>query len=181
MIDIDRLRKSIEVPEGIDVEIGETFLVKKGNVEVRRRLSYPSIEMRKEENSIVLHPKKFSKREKKMINTFQAHIMNMIQGVQEPFCYKVKICASHFPMTVAVQGQELVIKNFLGEKVPRRARILEDVDVKVEGDVIQICSPNKEFAGQTAANFEQATRITNRDRRIFQDGLWIIQKGERIL
>ena len=85
-------------------------------------------------------------------------------------------------MTVKVKGKKLEIKNFLGEKVPRIADIVNDVDVKIEGDEIIITSANKEAAGQTAGNFEKATRITNRDRRIFQDGLWIIQKaGKEIL
>jgi|SRR3989344_3756645 len=178
MIEERRLRKEISIPEGIEVQIaGNLVTVKKKNFEVKKNLFYPTLTLEKKENKVILTPKKFTKREKKIINTFRSHLLNMIKGVQEPYVYKVKICASHFPISVTVEGKKLVVKNFLGEKVPRKADVLENVDVKIEGDVITITSPDKEIAGQTAANFEQCTRITNKDRRIFQDGLWITQKS----
>ena len=148
---------------------------------LEKKLFYPTVEIKKEGQSLTIEPKKFSKREKKIINTFQSHINNMIVGVETPYTYKVKVCSGHFPMTVNVDGQKLVVKNFLGEKVPRKASIVGSAIVNVEGDMIVIVSADKEAAGQTAANFEQSTRITNRDRRIFQDGLWIIQKGDKEL
>jgi len=142
---------------------------------------YPTINVEVKEGKVVLEPKKFSKREKKMINTFRAHVMNMIKGVVEGFEYKVEICSSHFPMSVSVEAKEIVIKNFLGEKVPRRAKIREGVSAKIEGNFIVINGSNKEYVGQTAANCEKSTRITNRDRRRFQDGLWIVHKAGKDL
>lgn len=177
MIEERRLRKEIAIPEGVEITLGDLLTVKKKNVEIKKKLSYPTVTVQKKENAIIIEPKRFTKREKKIINTFKAHIISMIQGVQEPYEYKVKICSSHFPMSVTLEGKKLVVKNFLGEKVPRKADVLENADVKIEGDTITIVSPDKEIAGQTAANFEQCTRITNRDRRVFQDGLWIIKKS----
>ena len=177
MIEARRLRKEITIPTGVDVEMGDVVTVKHKNFQVKKKLSYPTLNLSKKENKIIIEPKLFSKREKRIINTFKSHILNMIKGVQEPYEYKVKICASHFPMTVTIEGKKLVVKNFLGEKVPRKADILENADVKIEGDLITITSPDKETAGQVAGNFEKCTRITNRDRRVFQDGLWITKKS----
>ena len=169
MIDGKRLRKEVEIPEGVEITIDGEVIVRGNGNEIKKKLFFPTVENKREENNVVLEPKKFSKREKKIINTFQSHITNIIKGIQETYSYKVKVCSSHFPMNVAVEGNTLTVKNFLGEKVPRKAKIVKGVDVKVEGDVIAITSVNKEAAGQTAANFEKCTRITNRDRRIFQD------------
>ena len=182
MIEAHRLKKEIEIPQGIEVNLENNILtVKEGSKEVKKRLFFPTILIQVKDNKVLLEPKKFSKREKKIINTYGAHINNMIKGIKDDFEYRVEICSSHFPMSVNVEGDTIVVKNFLGEKVPRKAKIVEGVAVKVEGNIIVIKSSDKERAGQTAANCERATRITNRDRRKFQDGLWIIHKGGKDL
>ena len=178
MIPVERLRKEVEIPQGVEVEIGKTIKVKGPKGEVERILSYPTIEFVKKDNVVAIEPKRLTKREKKIINTYTAHLKNMFKGVQETFKYEVKVCSGHFPMSVSITGSELVIKNFYGEKVPRRSNIIEGVKVKIEGELITIEGCDIEKVGQTAANMEKATRITNRDRRIFQDGLWIINKGK---
>ncbi len=125
--------------------------------------------------------KNATKKQKTMMGTFRAHVRNMISGVLKLHYYKLKICSGHFPMNVAVKGNEFIVKNFLGEKVPRIIKIPESVSVKVDGDIVLIESPSKELAGQCATLIEQMTRITNRDRRIFMDGIWMIdQDGNEI-
>ena len=177
MIPTDKLRKAIEIPDGVEIEIGEKILVKGPNGTVEKKLISPFAEIKKEDKKIIIEPKNFTKRAKKIINTFNAHIKNMIKGVQESFVYKLKIVSSHFPMNVSVENDKVVIKNFYGEKVPRIAKILPGTKVKVDGDIVIVESPDKEKAGQTAANIELATKRLGYDRRLFQDGIWIIEKA----
>jgi large subunit ribosomal protein L6 len=123
--------------------------------------------------------KKASKREKTTLGTYKAHINNMLHGAREGFTYRMKICSGHFPMTVQVKGSELIIKNFIGEKTPRVLRLKPGVDVKVEGEFIVISSPDRELGGQTAASIEAVSSRANYDKRVFQDGVYIIEKPAR--
>jgi len=104
------------------------------------------------------------------------YINNMVNGLKEDYVYILEICNIHFPMNVKVERENLVIKTFLGETVNRIAKILPNVKVEVKGNQIFVKSHDKDAAGQTAANIEKATEIRNRDRRIFQDGIYIIKK-----
>jgi len=174
------LTQTIEIPEGIDVEIdGARVIVRNSAGKNEREFDTSKLTMEKKDNKIIIENKKATKKEKRKMNSIAAHIKNMIKGIQKKFEYKLKICFSHFPITIEIKGNEALIKNFLGEKTPRKAKIPAGVDVKTEKDIIIITSSNRELAGQAAANFENATRIPMRDRRIFQDGIFITDKCGR--
>ena len=172
--------QKIMIPEGVEVEVdGDVLKVNGKEGKSSREFKTDRLTMEKKGNEIIIGNKNASKKEKKMINTTKAHVTNMIKGVQKKFEYRLKVCYNHFPFTVEVKGKEAIIKNFLGEKTPRRAHIPGNVEVKIEKDIITIKSHDKELAGQTAANFETATKIRLRDRRVFQDGIFIIEKNGR--
>ena len=66
----------------------------------------------------------------------------------------------------------------MGEKKPRVAKILDGVSVEIKGDLILVKGIDKEKVGQTVANIELATRVKNRDVRVFQDGIYRISRGD---
>jgi len=170
--------QEIEIPEGIEVELqGSTLRVKGPEGEITRSFKLGKLDFKKEGNKIIVGNEKSTKNEKKMTNTIAAHIRNMLKGVREKFEYELKICFSHFPITVEVKGHDVLIKNFLGEKIPRKTTVPEGAEVEVGKEIITIKSVDKELAGRAAANFEAATKIRNRDRRIFQDGIFMIKKA----
>jgi large subunit ribosomal protein L6 len=86
---------------------------------------------------------------------------------------------SHFPMQVDVEGDEVVIDNFLGERAPRRTEIRGDTEVDIDGEDLVLRGPDKEAVGQTAADIEQLTRVKDKDTRVFQDGVYITQKPSK--
>lgn len=166
------------MPAGVSAQLSVASLKVKGpKGEAQRTFLHPKVNISLDGNKVVLEAPKGTKREKKMIGSFSSHIKNMIKGVQEPHLYKLKICSGHFPMNVTVSGQEFVIKNFLGESVPRKATLPKGVDVKISGTDITVSGADKELAGQAAAKIESLCRITNRDIRIFQDGCHITHKA----
>ena len=77
----------------------------------------------------------------------------------------LKAFYSHFPMTLAVQGQNFVVNNYFGEKVPRSADILPGVDVKVSNKVeITVSGIDKELVGQTLpilSDVQQSRSVTD--------------------
>ncbi|RBQ23246.1 50S ribosomal protein L6 [Candidatus Methanobinarius endosymbioticus] len=171
------IKEKIEIPEGVDVTIGDDVIIKGPQGEVSRKFTYPNISMKKEDNNIILETSFPKKKDKSMIGTTRAHINNMIIGVTEGFTYNMKIVFAHFPMTVKVNGNKVNIDNFLGERHPRVAKIVGSAKVNVKGDEVTVSGIKKEDVGQTMANLEQATKIKGRDPRVFQDGIYLIDKA----
>lgn len=173
----DVYKESVEIPEGVEVNVDRTlFSVKGPKGEVSKEFRLPGISGRVEGNEIIIESLRRTKREKKLVHTLRAHLRNMVKGVQEPHVYTLKICSGHFPMNVSVSGDSLSVKNFLGEKIPRILKIKEGAKVSVDGDNVKVESVDIGLAGQVAADIEQLTRISNRDIRIFQDGIYITDK-----
>jgi large subunit ribosomal protein L6 len=84
-------------------------------------------------------------------------------------------------MQVAMDGATLVVKNFFGEKIPRKVQLGKDIQVKVQGDKIIVSGADIDKVGETASRIEQLCRITNRDRRVFQDGIFLIEKNGKAI
>ncbi|MCS7122141.1 MAG: 50S ribosomal protein L6 [Archaeoglobaceae archaeon] len=163
------------VVEGDDVK---GYLIKaKGPLgENSRVLKFREIYIEKFNNLIKIYSNNTKRRYRAMIGTFAGHLENLIKGVKDGFEYRLKIVYSHFPIKVKVEKDEVIIENFLGETVPRKAKIVGKTKVEVKGQEVIVKSVDIEDAGQTAANIEKATKIKRKDPRVFQDGIYIVKK-----
>lgn len=167
----------IQIPEGIQASIEERNIKVKGpQGELVKPLQSRIIQAKPEGNKITLTAARDRRKERALINTEKGNIMNMIHGVKDKVAYKLKIVYSHFPVGVKVQGNTLLIDNFLGEKHPRKALILDGVNVDIKGQHVTVSGVDKENVAQTAANIEQTTKIKKLDPRVFQDGIYIVEK-----
>ena len=173
---------SLEVPvEGTTFTYNEGIVTIKGaKGEVSKALRYPHVYIKQDGDNIVVGTNRYTKREKKIIFTYVAHLRNLIKGVTEGFTYKLVVVYAKFPMTVALKGKTFEVKNLLGEKVPRTFEVPADVTVKVAGKDVTVEGIDKEKTGTVAAKIEQLCRITHLDRRVVQDGIFITEKPHKV-
>lgn len=172
------IKKEINIPEKVTANLENNVLTIKGEKgEIKRTFSHPLISIRINGNKITIKGKNVRRKQKALIGTFVAHINNMIKGVNEGFEYKMKTVFSHFPIKTSVEEDTFVIQNFLGERAPRKAKILEGVKVETKGEEVTVSGIDKEKVGQTVANIERATSVKRRDIRVYQDGVYRISRG----
>lgn len=170
-------KKIIPIPEGVNVEKeGDLVKVSGPKGELQRKLEFPGISIEKKDREVVVSTSIPRRTEMAMVGTFASHIRNMIRGVTEGFERKLRIVYAHFPIQVKVMGDVVSIGNFLGERKPRKAKILGNSNVQVSGDEVIVTGIDKEMVCQTAANIEQATRIRRFDPRVFQDGIYVVEE-----
>jgi len=176
------MKDELKIPEGVQVNYKDgEYEIKGPKGAIKRNFDNPRVNVESNQHEIKLFSLGASKKEKAVISSYKAHLKNAFFGVKEGYEYKLKVCSGHFPMNVSVSGHMLIIKNFLGEKVPRQLRLKEGVSVKVDTNIVTVEGPDKELAGQVSADIEQATKRPGFDRRIFQDGIYIIEKaGKKI-
>ena len=169
--------KTVELPEGVNFTAeGATVKIKGPKGELSKEFNFPGVSVTSESNSVTIKINGTAKKQKAIVGTYESHLKNMIKGVTEGFTSEMKAVFAHFPITIKQEGNIIEIQNFLGEKVPRKAKVVGDVQVKIQKDLVTIEGNNKEDVGQTTANIELATRVKNKDVRIFQDGVYVTKK-----
>jgi large subunit ribosomal protein L6 len=172
-------REVIEIPPDVEVRLSPSKVFVKGpRGEIERDLSHATVDIRRGDNELIIEAHWPDKRMAALVGTVKSHIENMMTGVLKGFTYKLKIVFAHFPISVKIQDDEVVIENFGGERRSRRAQIQGDVKVTVQGEDVLVKGINIDDVSQTAANIQQATRIKKKDPRIFLDGVYVFEKGE---
>ena len=169
--------KEIEIPSECQVSLeGDTVIVSGPKGTLKRGFPEPQTDLKMEGSLLKVSTHINRKRSRALVGTAIAHVRNMLIGVQHGYEYEMKIVYSHFPITVDVKESEVIIKNFIGERGVRRARLVGDVKVKTTEDEVIISGNDIEHVSQSAANIQLATKIRNKDRRIFMDGIYVIRK-----
>lgn len=172
------MKVKYELPEGTDAEYSDGVLeVTKDGESAEKTLQHSLVDVTVEDGEIVFEAVRDKKNIESVAKSFRSHAKNMVEGLESHHVYKLKGVYAHFPMSIKKEGNEVVVENFMGERYPRRAEIMDNVDVRVDGDEVTVKGPNKEKVSQTAARVEQLSRKGNRDPRTFQDGIYITEVG----
>jgi len=173
------ISKAIQVPSEVEITIeGKKVTVKGAKGALSRDFSYASVAIEHHEKVVSIRAEWPRKKEASLVGTIYSHIQNMITGVMKGFTCKLKIVFSHFPISVKVKDKTILIENFTGERNPRKAKIVGDVQVKVQSEDIIVQGVNLEDVSQTAANIEQATKVKRKDPRVFLDGIYVYERSE---
>ena len=176
------MHQKILIPEKVEITInGKEIAVKGPRGELKRNFDDPrfndEINFEISGGEFFVRTESTKRRMLAIAGTITGHVKNMVTGVTKGYKRTMKIVYTHFPITVSVKGSDMEIKNFLGEKGIRKARVMPGSDVKAEKEFITISGNDIEAVGQTAANLESSCRIGRRDRRIFIDGIYMSEKS----
>jgi large subunit ribosomal protein L6 len=171
---------TIELPAGVTLTVdGHTLRAKGPLGEVRRPFPSDTLVLHGSTGAVRLELKLPPNRKlsRALLGTWVAHLTNLGAGLTRGVEAKLKVVAAHFPMKVAVKGSELVIENFLGEKHPRSTQLVAGTTAQVDGEFVTIRGFDVEEVGQSAANIERVTRIRDYDPRVFQDGIYLVERA----
>jgi large subunit ribosomal protein L6 len=170
--------RKINIPAGVKASLeGMHLRVTGPKGQLSRNVRFPQVTVTCDGKEVVIATESRRKEITAMVGTLEAHTKNMFRGVTEGYEYRMKVVYSHFPIQLKLQGNKLEIANFLGEKKARHARIEQGVTAKVGNDEVVLTGIDRELVGTSAANIEHATHIRDRDPRVFQDGIYMVQRG----
>jgi len=170
--------RKVKIPDGVKASLDGMHLRVTGpKGQLSRNVRFPQVIVTCDGNEVVIATESRRKEIMAMVGTLEAHTKNMFRGVTEGYEYRMKVVYSHFPIQLKLQGNKLEIANFLGEKKARYARIEQGVTAKVGNDEVVLTGIDRELVGTSAANIEHATHIRDRDPRVFQDGIYMVQRG----
>jgi large subunit ribosomal protein L9e len=174
--------KTLDIPEGVTVEIKARVVVVKGpRGTLTKDFRHQTVEMEMEGKRITITKWTASKSSIAALQTFCAHMSNMFVGVTQGFRYKMRYVYAHFPINVGVekQGTLVEVRNFLGEKRIRKVTMRADTKAtisKVKDELI-LEGNDIEAVSQTAADIHRSTKVLGKDLRKFLDGIFVSESG----
>ncbi|MHA1511144.1 MAG: 50S ribosomal protein L6 [Promethearchaeota archaeon] len=182
MVKYVRIDEELEIPKGIVCKINEKKVISvKGKLgEMTKDFGHAKkIDIQIEGNKVLLHADFPRKNTVALTITLKNILNNMFMGVEKGYEYRMKIVYSHFPITLEPpkKGSDVIlIKNFLGERAPRITHSIGDVKITANKEEVIVSGTDKELVGQTCANIQKRCRIKNKDKRVFQDGIYVYEK-----
>jgi len=138
----------IDIPSGVEVEIGEGNLVKvKGPLGKMERRMHKSIILEKEDNKIVVKRPSDNKYHKSLHGLTRSLIANMVEGVTKGYQKTLEINGVGY--RAQKQGRKLVLN--VGYSHPVEMTDPEGISVEVDGNKVLVKGIDKQQVGNYAA------------------------------
>jgi len=178
---IEEFKDQVDIPEGVTVTVNKHMVSFVGPLGKTHK-SFRNIPVKVEvnEGKILLTAIEHKKRDYAILHTARSIIRNICEGLVTGYTIKMKLVFSHFPITVKVEGNKVLIENFQGERAPRITYIVGNTKVVPKGEDIILTGEVWTDITQTAANIELKSKVKNKDHRVFLDGIYAFEKKKGI-
>lgn len=141
-------KKSINIPEGVEVSIADSVVSAKGPKGELLLTLHPKVEVVMADKKLNVRVRKpEDRRQKALWGTFRSLLQNLVQGVSEGFERKLEVIGVGYKAAVA--GETLVLN--LGYSHPIELSIPKGLTVKLEKNVILVSGADKQEVGSFAA------------------------------
>jgi large subunit ribosomal protein L6 len=142
-------KKPIEIPQNTEVAVSDNTVVVKGSLG-ELSLDYNSrlIDIKVEDNNVVISPKKESIESNSLWGTYSSIIRSMVEGVNKEFENKLIIEGVGFK--AELKGDSIVLNVGFSHSV--EMKVPEGLKASVEKDTITISGIDKQKVGQFAAD-----------------------------
>ena len=178
---VDKLSAELEIPEGVTVTYKKPMVTVTGPLgKTWKSFKKIPVDIEVKDGKILFKAQGTRDKSRAIMNTARSIIRNLCEGVVEGYTIKMKIVFSHFPITVKVEGKQVLIENFQGERAPRKTNIWGETKVVPKGDDVIITGHVLTDVSQTAAEIENNSRVKNKDHRVFLDGIYKFEKTKGI-
>ncbi len=138
----------IQVPDGVDLKIGDGEISAKGKLGELSMAVADDVQVRREDNLLWVTPVNDTKRSRAMWGTTRSLLDNLVVGVSVGFEKKLDITGVGY--RAALQGRELVLQ--LGYSHEIRYQVPEGIKVDVPSQVeVVISGFDRQLVGQVAA------------------------------
>src|SRR5437899_6598358 len=172
---------TIPIPDQVKVSESHRILNVEGPLgKTRKNFKRIPVGLQVSGKNIILKSLGTRKKDYAIFKTAESIIKTLIKGVQQGYTFKMKIVYAHFPITIKVKDDAILVENFQGERAPRVSKIVGDTKVVSKGDDVIITGPVLTDVSQTAASLQQNTKVKNKDHRVFLDGIYLFEKLDSI-
>ena len=178
---IDKLTTELEIPEGVTVAYNKPMITVQGPLgKTWKSFKKIPVTINVTDGKVLFKAQGTRDKSRSIMNTARSLIRNLCEGVVEGYTIKMKVVFAHFPITVKVEGKNIIIENFQGERAPRKTVIVGNTKVMPKGEDVILTGEVWTDITQTAANIELKTKVKNKDHRVFLDGVYAYEKKKGI-
>lgn len=178
---LEKFETELDVPENVTATMHKNMLQVQGPLgKTFKNFRKIPVNVSIDNGKVSIKAQGKRKRDYAILNTARSIIRNLFEGVSEGYTIKMKVVFAHFPITVNVKNDLVLIENFQGERSHRRAKIVGQTKVVPKGDDVILTGHVLTDVTQTAGNIEQHTKVKGKDHRVFLDGIYIFEKKKGI-